>query len=90
MTATRQFAIESASGFHLRPISLLVELSGRFNSDITVCKDGVQVGARSVMELLLLGAQQGDVLEITAVGADSLEALDAIGQFFAELAESDD
>ena len=90
MTATRQFTVESANGFHLRPISLLVELSNRFNSDITVSKDGIQVGARSVMELLLLGAQQGDMLEITAIGEDSLEALNAIEEFFAGLAENDE
>lgn len=89
-SVSKAFQVSGENGFHLRPISLLVELAGRFNSSITVSKGDVSVGARSVMELLLLGAQEGDVLEITAEGRDSAEALDAIEEFFNELAEGDD
>jgi len=87
---SKTFEVVSENGFHLRPISLLVEVAGRFTSNITVDKGGVCVGAKSVMELLLLGAQQGDMLEITAAGEDSLEALNAIEEFFNELARGDD
>jgi phosphocarrier protein len=87
---SKTFQISSENGFHLRPISMLVELAGRFESRITVSKDGMSVGAGSVMELLLLGAQQGDMLEVTATGQDSPEALNAIEEFFKELAEGDD
>ncbi len=87
---SKRVRITGENGFHLRPISLLAELAGRFDSTITVGKDGMKVGARSVMELLLLGAQQGDELEVTAIGQDSSEAINAIEEFFNELAENDD
>jgi phosphotransferase system HPr (HPr) family protein len=85
--ASKTFEIASEHGFHLRPISMLVELALQYDSQITVAKGEVSVGAKSVMELLLLGAQQGDVLEVTAVGPDGPEALDAIEEFFHGLAK---
>ncbi|MDT8391766.1 MAG: HPr family phosphocarrier protein [Lentisphaeria bacterium] len=87
---SKQFTVEGENGFHLRPITLLVQLSGKFDSTITISKDGNQVGTGSVMELLLLGAQKGDVLEVTVTGADSADALNAIEAFFKETAQGND
>ena len=87
---SKQFEVEGENGFHLRPITLLVQLAGRFESDITIVKDGNSVGTRSVMELLLLGAQHGDVLEVSISGSDSSEALIAVEELFKEIAESND
>jgi len=84
--ASKVFLVEGENGFHLRPISLIVELATKFDSDIKIRKDDVSVGAKSVMELLLLGAQRGDRLEVTAVGVDCAEALHAIEQLFSQLA----
>lgn len=69
---------------------MLVKLSGEFESTITISKDGNQVGTGSVMELLLLGAQQGDVLDVTITGSDSADALNAIEDFFKEIATGND
>lgn len=87
---SKQFTIEGENGFHLRPITMLVKLSGEFESTITISKDGNQVGTGSVMELLLLGAQQGDVLDVTITGSDSADALNAIEDFFKEIATGND
>lgn len=87
---SKQFEVPGENGFHLRPITLLVQLAGRFDSTITICKDGNCVGTRSVMELLLLGAQRGDVLEIRASGSDSSQALAAVEELFKEIAEGND
>ena len=82
---TRVLEVKGKSGFHLRPVSMLVQVASKYDSEITVRKDNISVGAGSVMELLLLGAQQGDRLEVTACGADSAEALDAIERLFRDL-----
>jgi phosphocarrier protein len=56
----------------------VVEAAARFQSTITVSKDGQSVDARSVMGLMMLGAPQGTVVEIAAEGPDAEEAITAL------------
>ena len=65
-------------GLHARASAKLVECASRFQSHITVSKDGQCVDARSIMGLMLLAAPLGSEIEISAAGDDSGEALTAI------------
>jgi phosphocarrier protein len=56
----------------------LVKLAGRFESEIHVEKDGLQVNGKSIMGVLMLAAEQGSTLRFTASGPDSKEALAAL------------
>jgi phosphocarrier protein len=56
----------------------VVEAAARFQSKITVSKDGQSVDARSVMGLMMLGAPQGTVVDIAAEGPDAEEAITAL------------
>jgi phosphocarrier protein len=44
-----------------------------------VSKEGRSVDAKSIMELLLLAANRGSVIGVTAVGADAEAAVAAVG-----------
>ena len=76
--------IVNKKGLHARASAKLVEAAARFQSQITVSKDGQTVDARSIMGLMMLGAGMGAVIELRAEGWDAKEALDAL----AELVES--
>jgi phosphocarrier protein HPr len=65
-------------GLHARASAKLVEAAARFQSEITVTKDGQTVDARSIMGLMMLAASLGAEVEIVAVGPDSEAALTAI------------
>jgi phosphocarrier protein len=65
-------------GLHARASAKLVEAAARFQSEITVTKDGQSVDARSIMGLMMLAASLGTDVEIAAVGPDADEALKAI------------
>ena len=65
-------------GLHARASAKIVEASARFQSLITVSKDGETVDGRSVMGLTMLAASCGIEVEVCAGGADAMEARKAI------------
>lgn len=70
--------IVNKKGLHARASAKLVEAAARFQSHITVTKDGQTVDARSIMGLMMLAASMGTDIEIVAEGPDADEAMIAI------------
>ena len=70
--------IANKRGLHARASAKIVEAAARFESEITVVKDGQSVNARSIMGLMMLAASMGSEIEVTAEGADAHEAITAI------------
>jgi phosphoenolpyruvate-protein phosphotransferase/dihydroxyacetone kinase phosphotransfer subunit len=76
----RQLTLTNPAGLHARPASLFVQTAGRFQAKINVLAHGRQAGAKSIMEVLALGARQGDTLMLRASGDDAQAALEALSQ----------
>jgi phosphocarrier protein len=70
--------IVNKKGLHARASAKIVEAAARFQSVITVMKDGQSVDARSIMGLMMLAASLGCEIEIDAQGPDAESALTAI------------
>ena len=80
---TRQIDIVNKLGLHARAAAKLVQLTGRFRSQIQLTKDGQTVDGKSILGILLLAATMGSTLTVEAEGPDAQEALDAIEALFA-------
>ncbi|MCA9237002.1 MAG: HPr family phosphocarrier protein [Planctomycetales bacterium] len=65
-------------GLHLRPAERFSRLAMSFESEIEVVCDGVCVDAKSIINVLTLGAAPGAELRLKASGADANEAVDAL------------
>ena len=70
--------ITNKRGLHARASAKLVEAAARFNSHITVSKDGHSADARSIMGLMMLAASMDTEVEICAKGDDANDAMTAI------------
>ena len=70
--------IVNKKGLHARASAKIVEAAARFQSRITVSKDGQTVDARSIMGLMMLAASEGSQIAIEAAGPDGEPALAAI------------
>lgn len=81
---TREFTILNKFGIHARPAALFVKTVSRFQSEITVERDGMTASGKSIMGLLTLEGYRGAVLKVTAVGPDAEAALDAVGELIAK------
>lgn len=70
--------IVNQKGLHARASAKIVEAAARFESRITVSKDGQCVDARSIMGLMMLAASPGSEIAVEAEGPDAEAALAAI------------
>jgi phosphocarrier protein len=80
MTAEHRVVVKivNQKGLHARASAKIVEAAARFQSRITVSKDGQCVDARSIMGLMMLAASPGSEIAIEAEGPDAEAALAAI------------
>jgi phosphocarrier protein len=77
------FEIVNNLGLHARAATKLVQLASRFACDIEISRDGQKANAKSVMGVLLLCGAKGTVVQVTARGPSSEEAVQAIGGLIA-------
>lgn len=70
--------IKNKAGLHARPSSLFVQVAGSFNSEIKVKYEDEEINGKSIMGLMLLAAEQGAILTLTADGDDEEQMLEAL------------
>lgn len=76
---TRVFTIKNKFGLHVRPSVALVDLCSKFESKFYIKKrDGGEVDAEEILEVLILSISCGEALIVRAVGDDAAEALQAL------------
>jgi phosphotransferase system HPr (HPr) family protein len=73
-----QLDITNSVGLHARPAALFVQEANRFAADITVRLGDTEADAKSILDLLLLGAVQGSRVTVRAEGPDAEAALAAL------------
>jgi phosphotransferase system HPr (HPr) family protein len=77
-SAKRTVIVTNPAGLHARPSAAIVEAVRRFKSQVQIRSRNEVVDARSILELLTLGAKQGSELVLTAKGPDAEQVLDAV------------
>lgn len=75
---TIEVEIKNKAGLHARPSSLFVQVASNFDSEIKVKYEDEEINGKSIMGLMLLAAEQGAVLTLTANGDDEEDLLDAL------------
>ncbi|MFH1622077.1 MAG: HPr family phosphocarrier protein [Candidatus Omnitrophota bacterium] len=70
--------VKSKQGLHARPAALFVQLANKFDSKITITKDDQEINGKSIMGILMLAAEKGSEIIITAEGDDAKEAMEAL------------
>ncbi len=70
--------IPNRLGLHARPAALFVTTAGRFDCAVQVMKGDKFADAKSINQVAMLGARQGDEIEIVASGVDAAAALAAL------------
>ena len=76
----RETRIVNRLGLHARAAAQLVRMANEYNSDISLIKSNQQANAKTIMEVLMLGAAQGEDLTGEARGDDEEHAVEAIVQ----------
>lgn len=76
----RTVRIQNKYGLHARPAAEFVKLANRFQADIWVKKEEMQVNGKSIMGVMMLAAEFGSEITIRASGEDAESALAALAE----------
>ena len=71
----RRLAIQNRNGLHARPAAEFVKLANRFQADVAVRRDDLEVNGKSIMGMMMLGAEFGAEITIRASGSDAEDAV---------------
>jgi phosphotransferase system HPr (HPr) family protein len=74
-----------AVALHARPAGMFVREAAKFGADISVAANGKRANAKSILEVLALGATGGTELLIAASGADAAAATDRLATVLPQL-----
>jgi phosphocarrier protein HPr len=83
MMIERSVQIVNKNGLHARPAAEIVKAAAKFRSEITMVRDDLEVNGKSIMGVMMLGAEFGATLTIRAHGPDAQQAVDAIAELIA-------
>ncbi len=78
----KELVVINRLGIHARPAALFVKVSSKFQSSITVEKDGEQINGKSIMGLMMLAAGLGARLTLIIDGPDAEAALRELEELF--------
>lgn len=67
----RKIVVKNKQGLHARPAALFVQIANKFDSRITVKRDAEEVNGKSIMGILMLGAEKGSEITIQVEGEDA-------------------
>jgi phosphocarrier protein len=79
-TEMRTVRIPNLLGLHARPAAEVVKLASRFAAEIFLAKADLEVNGKSIMGVMMLAAECGSELRISASGEDGREAVTAIAE----------
>lgn len=71
----KKMVVQSKQGLHARPAALFVQIANKFDCRITVKNDDEEVNGKSIMGILMLGAERGSSITIEAEGEDAQQAM---------------
>ncbi len=84
----RRVTLGSKSGLHARPAAVFIQHAKGFQSQITLSKfkDSCEktVNAKSMLSVLSLGAEQGDLVVLKAAGEDAELAVERLASLLEE------
>ena len=79
---TFQYTITDSVGLHARPAGMLVKEVKKYESKVTIVKDGKACDASKLMMLMSLGVKCGDEITVEITGADEEIASAELETFF--------
>ncbi|MEJ2238508.1 MAG: HPr family phosphocarrier protein [Gemmatimonadales bacterium] len=80
MAAERRVTVINRLGLHARPAAEFVKTASKFEAEIKLSKDTMEVNGKSILGVMTLAAECGSELVVRAEGADADAAVDALAE----------
>jgi phosphocarrier protein len=70
--------IRNQLGLHARACALFVKTAARYQSQVLVSRDDLEVNGKSIMGVMMLAAEEGSTIRVRADGPDEREVVTAL------------
>ncbi len=70
--------IKNEIGLHARPATLFVNVADKYESNVRLIKDGMEVNGKSILSLLALAAEKGSEVILIVEGKDEEKAFEEL------------
>jgi len=70
----KKLTVNNKQGLHARPAALFVQVANKFDARVTVRRGDEEVNGKSIMGILMLGAEKGSQIMIEIEGNDAESA----------------
>ena len=77
---SKEIVIKAPHGLHLRVAAKIVEANKDSKAKVVFFKDGQTADASSILELLLLGAGEKSVVQVTVDGEDEQKTIENVSE----------
>ena len=84
-TVTVTATLPAGVALHARPAADLVRAASKLGAPVTLAVNGKRANARSILEVLALGATGGTTVAVSATGPDAASVAAAIAEVIATL-----
>ena len=78
LLAEAELLIRNQLGLHARACALFVKAAARFQSQVFVARDELEVNGKSIMGVMMLAAEEGSTIRVRTEGPDADAALAAL------------
>lgn len=79
---SEKVVIKNRAGLHARPASMIVQTASKYKSSLYLVMGTSRTNAKSIMNLLTMGASYNTELTVEAEGDDEQDALNAVVALF--------
>ena len=73
--------IQLSSGLEARPVAMLVQVASQHDSTVYLESEGRRVNAKSIMGMMSLGLDTGEMVTVIADGPDEDTAVEDIAKY---------
>ena len=70
--------IRNQLGLHARACALFVKTAARYQSQVLVSRDDLEVNGKSIMGVMMLAAEEGSTIRVRVDGPDESDAIHAL------------
>lgn len=77
----KDVVIRNPQGLHARPAAFFVQIALKYDAQLTITKDGESINGKSIMGILMLGAQQNCSIRLAAEGEGAEQMMKELEDF---------
>lgn len=81
---SKKLMVTNKFGVHARPAGMIVDITGKSKSEITIIFDGQKANAKSILNVMMLAIPPGSEVQFDIKGEDENEIMEQLEKLFNE------